>query len=101
MAVALPLPSPGPREPAPVTIAILPGSRPLIGRSSHRARAGIAVPRQLRAVRAEPRRDERLEDGAAAYGPAVPGGDLESAHGPLQDRAFHQRLERGDDARQV
>src|SRR5262245_45188762 len=100
MAVALPLPSPGPREPAPVTIAILSCSRPLIG-SSHRARAGVAVPRQLRAVRAEPRRDERLEDGAAAYGTTVPGGDLESAHGPLQDRTLHQRLERRDDARQV
>src|SRR2546427_3814922 len=32
MAVALPFPRPGPREPAPVTIAILPASRPLMSR---------------------------------------------------------------------
>src|SRR5437773_2166796 len=32
MPVALPFPRPGPREPAPVTIAILPASRPLMSR---------------------------------------------------------------------
>src|SRR6185369_7072752 len=100
MAVALPLPRPAPREPAPVMIATLPVRRPLIGRS-FRARTRIAVPRQARSVGAEAGRHERLEDGAAAYGVSIPGRDLETTHRSHQDRTLHQRLERGDHAWQV
>src|SRR5438309_1318434 len=101
MAVALPLPRPGPREPAPVMIATLPFSRPLTGLSLQRARTGIAVPRKPRAIGAETGRDERLEDRAAAHGASVPGGDLEPAHRPLQERPLHEGLERGDHSRQI
>src|SRR5499426_694186 len=101
MAVALPLPRPGPREPAPVTIAILPFRRPLTGRSPRGPRAGIAVPRQAAPVGAEAGRHQRLEDGAAAHGAAVPGRDLQTAHRPLQDRTLHQRLEGSDGAGQI
>src|SRR5262245_28604131 len=96
IAAALPFPRPGPREPAPVTIAILPSSRLLIARSPHRARTGIAVPRQAPAVGGEAGRDQRLDDGAAAHGMSVPGHDLEPAHRPQGERALHHGLERGD-----
>src|SRR5262245_36146885 len=98
IAAALPFPRPGPREPAPVTIAILPSSRALIARSPRRARTGIAVPRQARPVGAEAGRHERLERGAAADGASVPGHDLEPSHRSQGERAFHHRLERGDDS---
>src|SRR4029453_2773422 len=97
IAAALPFPRPGPREPAPVTIAILPSSRALIVRSAHRARTGIAAPRQARAVCAEAGCAESLERGSAARGPPVPGHDLEPPHRSQGERAFHHRLERGDD----
>src|SRR2546426_1287578 len=101
MAVALPLPRPAPREPAPVTMAILPLSRPLIARSPHHARTGVAVPGETGAVGAEARRDEGLEHRAAARGAAVPGDDLEPAHRSQREWALQQRLERGDHAGQV
>src|SRR2546429_6717075 len=100
MAVALPLPRPGPRDPAPVMIAILPFRRPLIERSLHGPRTGIAVPRQAASVGAEPRRHERLEDRAAAHRASLPGRNLEATYLPPPDRTVHQRLERGDHARQ-
>src|SRR5262245_50859623 len=96
IAVALPFPRPGPRDPAPVTIAILPSSRALIARSPSRAGTGIAVPRQAATVGGEAGRDEGLEDGAATHGVSVPGHDLEPAHRPQGERALHHRLERGD-----
>src|SRR6267143_4473026 len=101
MAVALPLPRPGPREPAPVMIATLPFRRPLIARSFDGAGTGIAVPRKARSIGAETGRDERLEDRAATHGASIPGRDLEAAHRSLQERPLHERLERGDHARQV
>src|SRR5262245_64825476 len=101
IAAALPFPRPGPREPAPVTIAILPSSRVLIARSPHRARTGIAVPRQARTVGAEAGRHERLERGAAAHRASVPGHDLEPPYRSQGERAFHHRLERGDHARKI
>src|SRR4030095_3698823 len=100
MAVAVPLPRAGPREPAPVMIATLPFSRPLIAGSS-RARTGIAVPRELRSIGAEAGCDERLEDRAAAHGASVPGGDLEAAYRPHQDWPLHEGLEGGDHSGEV
>src|SRR3989454_1317167 len=96
IAAALPFPRPGPREPAPVTIAILPPSRPLMERSPHRAWTWVAVPGETCAVGAEAGPNEGLEHRAAAHGASIPGHDLEPAHRPQGERTLHHRLERGD-----
>src|SRR5262245_2309953 len=101
MAVALPLPRPGPREPAPATMATLPFKRSLIARSSGGARPGIAVPRDLWPVGGEAGREKRLEDRAAPDGLSVPRRDLEAPHRALQNWPLHQGLQCGDHARQV
>src|SRR3989441_11157764 len=96
IAAALPFPRPGPREPAPVTIAILPLSRPLMGRSPHRAWTWVAVPGETGTVGTEAGPNEGLEHRAAAHWASIPGHDLEPAHRPQGERTLHHRLERGD-----